>query len=484
MNILLLSNNAPNYFQFFNAISDLFIKDGANVVAAVDCTFSRRENGLDEINFSSIHDFSVYFSDHETDHEILIRYKDYDLNKALLSDFERAQTYGIWGDRADTAFFDRLKSALLSYFEGIFSNHDINIVLHENVSSTFSHYALFVAQNRGALYCGISGSRLPGRFTITADPLADCKVEIAFRAIRSGKLSVDASVKRWARNYVDQIETIVPDYMKINGLERVAIVSRYLRRDRIGKVGALLRHAFDNRTTAFQVGNPLRTHLNLFWRNVRRRLRTVRVRKMYAPPVAGERFLLYPLHFHPESSTSILAAAYLDEYEVIRNIAFSLPEGVRLYVKDHVSAWAYPSTDFYRRLTRLPNVRLLGPDEPTKQLIKASEAVITLTSTVGYEALLLNKQVFLYGSVFYEFHVGVTRIVSLSGIRQLIEERLRTPPQWDDQYNQDFVCAYHQSTLPGSLNLMQGPTEARQHAAEIYRELRNALTTPASRSSE
>jgi hypothetical protein len=236
----------------------------------------------------------------------------------------------------------------------------------------------------------------------------------------------------------------------------------------VQKIASLLRHLADSRTANFQIGNPLRTHFNLFRRNVGRRLRSGSVRRLYQKPVAGEQFLLYPLHFHPESSTSILAGAYLDESEVIRNIAFSLPEGMRLYVKDHISAWALPSLDFYRRIRRLPNVRLLAPEEPTKQLIKSAAAVITLTSTVGYEALLLKKRVFLYGRVFYEFHRGVTRIENPARLRELLVETLSREMDWDDAYNHDFVCAYYQATLPGTLNLMQGQEKAVELASLTY----------------
>ncbi|EQB04745.1 capsular polysaccharide export protein, LipB/KpsS family [Sphingobium baderi] len=472
MNILLLSNSAPNYFHFFNALSLLFMRDGARVVAAVDSTFSREENQLDAVGFEAIYDFSTFFTEHPTDFTILQRYAAFDLNGALLSDFERSEVNGVWGDNVDLDYFDRLKSALLTYFEYIFDRYTIDTVLYEGVSNTFAHYALFVAQRKGARYWGLSGSRLPGRFAVTADPLADDATERLFHDIRSGRLTLEPCVRQWAHNYVEGIENVIPDYMKINGLERIGIVSRYLRRDRLQKVLALARHAFDSRTDAFQAGNPLRTHTGLLLRNVKRRMRAGTVTQFYGEPTEGERFLLYPMHFHPESSTSILAGTYLDEYEVIRNIAFSLPEGMRLYVKDHISAWAYPTRDFYRRIRRLPNVRLLGPNEPTKQLIKQSEGVITLTSTVGYEALILKKQVFLFGTVFYSFHRGVTKVADPTQLRSLLQEKLTTPSEWDDQYNLDFVGAYYLATLPGTLNLMLPSPEANKVAEQVYTQLK------------
>ncbi|RJX65553.1 hypothetical protein D6858_14690 [Tsuneonella suprasediminis] len=468
MNILLLSNSAPNYFNFFNALARLLHNDGHSVHIAVDSTFSREENQLDTLEFATVHTFSEYYTSNAIDHDTLRRYSHYNLNGALLSDFERSQIYNIWGEEADTPFFDRLKSTLLGFFEQIIADHQIDTVIYENVSNTFAHFALFMAQQNGAQYVGLSPSRLPGRFAITADPWNDKVVERAFGDIQTGSVVPTAEVRNWVREYLAGIEKTVPDYMKINGLDNVGILKRYLRRDRLKKAKSLFRHLGDDRTSAFQVGNPLRTHFNLFARNLKRRLRTGKVRNFYSSPDYEADFFLYPLHFHPESSTSILAGTYLNEYEVIRNIAFNLPEGMRLYVKDHMSAWAFPPVSFYRDLQRLPNVVILGPGEPTKELIKASRGVLTLTSTVGYEALLLKKRVLLYGDVFYSFHKGVTRCDNPTQLHHLLCTELAQPIDWDDQYNEDFVCAYYYSTFDQSLNFLLPCEPAQKLSAAIY----------------
>ena len=145
MNVLLLSNSAPNYFHFFNALAQCFAKDGAKVTVAVDSTFSREENGLDNLGYD-VHDFSTYHAAHQINHAILKKYSDFDLNGALLSDFERAEVYNIWGSDIGIEFYDRLKSALLSYFEEIFERYSIDVVIYENVSNAFAHFSLFVAQ--------------------------------------------------------------------------------------------------------------------------------------------------------------------------------------------------------------------------------------------------------------------------------------------------------------------------------------------------
>jgi hypothetical protein len=466
MNILFLSNSAPNYHFFFNGLAKAFQADGAKVVVAVDSRFSRAQNRLDTLGFD-IHEFASYFSKHSVDERVLARYEDFNLNAALLPDFERAQVYGISGKKDET-YFDRLKSALLCFFEEIFKRYRIDVVLYENVSNAFEHFAFFVAQKKGAVYCGVGGSRLPGRFSIGSDPLHDEEAERIFHGIRAGKIVVSAEVRQWCIEYLANIETITPDYMKINGLDNTSLLNKYARINRIPQVLALIRHARDDSEYPFQLRNPLRSYFNLFLRNVARRIKLGLLEKRYEVPVDGEQFLLYPLHFHPEASTSVLAGTYLNEYEVIRNIAFNLPQGLKLYVKDHVSAWGYPSLGFYEQLMRLPNVRLLHPRAPTKQLIKRSRAVITLTGTVGYEALLLGKKVFLFGNVFYGFHRNIVRVSDPAKLFELLGSNLENDAVTDLAYTLDFLGAYYLSTLPGLLNLMQQGDAAEEHARRLY----------------
>ena len=209
---------------------------------------------------------------------------------------------------------------------------------------------------------------------------------------------------------------------------------------------------------------------NLFNRSLKRRFKVERIKAFYTPPSPHEKFILYPLHFHPESSTSILSGTYLDEFEVIRNIAFNLPQNLHLYVKDHISAFGLPSLDFYRKLSNLPNVRLIAPNAQTKNLIRNSEAVITLTSTVGYEALLLNKPVFLFGEVFYKNHKNVIKIQNPSKIFEYLSalHKNRENTLENENYNLQFVSAYYLNTLPGSLNLMLSEDQAKNLANTIY----------------
>ena len=473
MNILFLSNDAPNYFHFFNSLAGIFRENGAKIYFAADCQFSIKKNRLDQIGVDFF-DFKKFANNHVISKEILHKYDKYNLNYALLSDFERSEINGVWG-KVDTEFFEHLKSALLSFYEYIFEKNKINFVLYENVSNTFAYFALFVAQERGAQYIGLGCSRIPGRFSITNNPLEDISAYEAFKKIENKELLVSHDVKSWAENYISKIDHTSPDYMSFNKLNEVFFFKRYLKKEKIKILPLLISHVLDRRNAAFQVGNPFISYFNLFRKNLLRRIRVNIIKHFYDTPSLEEKFLLYPLHFHPESSTSVLAGAYLNEYEVIRNIAFSLPQGIRLYVKDHLSAWGYQPFDFYRKIKNLPNVYLLEPNSPTKEIIKKSIGVVTLTSTVGYEALLLKKRVFLLGRVFYEFHKGVIKINDPMRVGSVFSEKINDPINWTDEYNNNFICAYYYSTYSGTLNLMLKNDEAKKLAKNVYPEIMKCI---------
>lgn len=115
-----------------------------------------------------------------------------------------------------------------------------------------------------------------------------------------------------------------------------------------------------------------------------------------------EHYYLFPLHLQPEASTLMMAPYYVNQPATIENIAKSLPGNAYLYVKEHTSSYGKHSLSFYKQIKKIPNVRLISPNEDTKKLIKNAVCPIVLTSTVGWEALLLGKPVVVLGEVFYK----------------------------------------------------------------------------------
>ena len=88
------------------------------------------------------------------------------------------------------------------------------------------------------------------------------------------------------------------------------------------------------------------------------------------------------------------APFFINQFEVIRNIANSLPVGYRLYVKDHVvmNYRGWRSINEMKKIMSLPNVMLFHPSVDSSELIKKSKLVISIAGSSSIEAAFYNKQ--------------------------------------------------------------------------------------------
>lgn len=168
--------------------------------------------------------------------------------------------------------------------------------------------------------------------------------------------------------------------------------------------------------------------------------------KYYQKPVEGEEYYLYTLHYQPEASTLVCAQKYEKQILAIDNIAKSISSNRLLYVKEHYAVLGHRDLHFYKELLKYPNVRLIDPYADIHSLIKNSAAVIVLTNTTGFEAILHGKKIFVLGEVFYDFFDNVEKI------SDIYNEHLKLKyiePKVNDEKIIRFICAYRKSLYEG-----------------------------------
>jgi hypothetical protein len=117
------------------------------------------------------------------------------------------------------------------------------------------------------------------------------------------------------------------------------------------------------------------------------------------------KFLLFPLHVSPEASLLGSCPELADQYSLIKNISMNLPFGVSLYVKEHPHQIVGDGLnfEFYSRLNALPNIKYFSGDASLHNLLNNPDciAVATINGTVGIEAALIKKPVFVFGQAIY-----------------------------------------------------------------------------------
>jgi len=192
-------------------------------------------------------------------------------------------------------------------------------------------------------------------------------------------------------------------------------------------------------------------------RNISRKLNAISNKKIYRKNIRNEyikpNYYIFPLHFQPEASTSGQSPFYCDLRSTIRYVSFSLPFPAKLLVKEHPHAIGVRSRNFYKEIAILPNVELIGPDEDNTYLIEKSRGIITLTSTLGLQAAIFGKPVYVLGDVFYTFHPNVKQVTSFEELTSILrqEDRCSLEDQELELMNAHFFYSYFNNSADISI---------------------------------
>jgi hypothetical protein len=155
----------------------------------------------------------------------------------------------------------------------------------------------------------------------------------------------------------------------------------------------------------------------------------------------NRRVFLYPVQTPEESTVTLRSNGFVDQTMVIGMLSLFLPVNSILVVRLHPH---YERGFAWRQWMEMPNVLMTSHAQPLDTVLKKSDAVVTINSTVGYEALVRGIPVVSLGwSVYSGF--GVT--IDVPGVRQLggcLERALAFRPaeeQVQGMVSEWFACA-------------------------------------------
>jgi len=175
-------------------------------------------------------------------------------------------------------------------------------------------------------------------------------------------------------------------------------------------------------------------------------------------PSAKTKNIVFFLHYQPERTSMPEALNYSNQWLIIKKLTTSLPENVMLYVKEHPSMFTnnfdtrYRNNEFYSDISKLKNVQLVPLDSDTFEIIDNSEAIVTITGTVGVQALIRGKAVICFGVASYRGLKNVYEVSIDSDIQVVISEVLRANALKSDELKDRFLSVIEQS-VSGLQNL-------------------------------
>lgn len=270
---------------------------------------------------------------------------------------------------------------------------------------TMLDYLVYLfARAQGVPYLNVRPTRVGDRVTL-GSTLNDPTPEFvrAYREARGqGSPHLDAAraYLRRVRERHGRYEGVVPPSdrpaLKVHRRAPWRVAVRVLRRyiQYRGSVSATDNH----------VPHPLRS---LWFGGVvnplRARYAAARLKARYtsAQELRALRYCFYPLHTEPEVSLLVYGRPFLNQIEIIRAIAISLPVDMVLVVKEHPWMVGKRTIGAYRKILQIPRVRLVSPAMDARELIAGAALVAVVTGSVALEAAILGKPVITFGDCPY-----------------------------------------------------------------------------------
>lgn len=210
----------------------------------------------------------------------------------------------------------------------------------------------------------------------------------------------------------------------------------------------LCKNYYSNRGV-FHYGVTSQNPILFIWHKLKRRYRKMLgLEHLYSEVKEGEDYLFYPLHYEPELSTLVLSHFYFEQLDLIRKIARALPLHYKLYVKEHPTMVYHRPISYYQELLKIPNVKLVSHKIKSVDLIKKSKMVATITSTVGWEAALLEKPTITFGNVFYNELSFVKRIHDLESLPSLIPQEIANSKNRDKNEVINILISIFKDGIP------------------------------------
>lgn len=169
-----------------------------------------------------------------------------------------------------------------------------------------------------------------------------------------------------------------------------------------------------------------------------------------------EKFIYLPLNYQPERTSSPQGGVFVDQILMVEILSAAMPKGWKLYVKEHPTqipsrglnyfSSRYPG--YYKRISRLKNVKLIPTETDTYTLINKSQAVATVTGTAGWEAVLRLKPVIIFGYPWYRDCPGIFKVNDVKSCQRALQN-IRNGFKIEQQHMIGYLYSFDQVSLHG-----------------------------------
>jgi capsular polysaccharide biosynthesis protein len=187
-------------------------------------------------------------------------------------------------------------------------------------------------------------------------------------------------------------------------------------------------------------------------------INAARLKRLYRP-VPDQPFVYYPLHVPADMALTLRSPEYLDQVATIDFLLRTAPDSHLVVVKEHpAQIGAISAERLFELARRFDNFVLLPPQINNYAVLDRAEAVVSVNSKSGAEAVLLGKPVVVMGDAFYRSCPLVFPADGLKTVPQRLRDALAAPAFDPAAAAPYFETAWRRS-VPGELYV----DNAQQH---------------------
>lgn len=363
----------------------------------------------------------------------------------------------------------------ISFWRHLIEKYQIDACVHETISYEPEEVLSLVAREMGVLDFTFVQSCVNGYFFWKPNPY-----NTSFPKELLEQASPSQKITQVAGNSVQEIinKGLNPKYLSFKDLQYKPKSKRQLlkevwnyERGHYFKRAYVPTHEEKKRSSQFYF-NHYNQNPNTFYENIMDQLSIQGENYDNLEDYAAYNKLFFPVHLVPEATLLYFSPKYSNQLIVIEEIARYLPMNWVLVVKEHPSQPGFLLTQSYARLRRLySNVIYLKADISAHYLIQQSQAIFTITGTVGWEALVQQKAVFLLGNVFYDKHPSVMKLEDISEMQRYISRGFLSPSSMD--ISKDYLArvldlAYRGSLVPAEWDKTGNIEKIKTSILEIF----------------
>ena len=187
-------------------------------------------------------------------------------------------------------------------------------------------------------------------------------------------------------------------------------------------------------------------------------------------------YLFWGFHLTTEATISLRGLPYLTQTSLIESISRVLPYGYFLYVREHPSWRNDFKFEHLKKLSELPNVKVISTGVPIHTILRSSKGIITYNATTGIEALMHGKPVLSFSpNIYYPLHPAADYCSDLYELGAKLVRLVNTKVERDDTIRYLQKMFQITNDVPMEAETFFSKQDATEKAEKLSRHLKLAV---------